>query len=205
MKIVFWYFGNFLEENESDVPLNKQCMIIFQSQSISFSHFHVFYPPFGGTAVGREGVKSFKTAEGNPIIFVVEGGGVSTPYTPWRRKFVLQFTTKRLFWLISPSLSLNHWNFYLLIGCTLQFRKRMRDNCPELIWNVSLTMAFWGVDNGQELVLKFIPCVNSFVSSPFCSLSISPSSSSLLFPSLFLALPLQSLKVFLQHPQWLET
>ena len=197
MKIVFWYFGNFLEENKSDVPLNKQCMIIFQSQSISFSHFHVFSLLLGRlqegregvksfrTAGGREGVKSFRTAGGNPIIFVVEGGGVSTPYMPWQRKFVLQFTTKRSFWLISPSLSLNHWNFYLLIGCTLQFRRRMRDDCPELIWNVSLTMAFWESDNGQELVLKFIPCVNSFVSSPFCSLSISPSSSSLLFPSLF--------------------
>ena len=177
----------------------------FSRANQSVSHIFMFFPPFGGTAGGREGVKSFRTAEGNPIIFAVEGGGVSTPHTPWRRKFVLQFTTKRLIWLISPSLSLNHWNFYLLIGCTLKFRKRMRDDCPELIWNVSLTMAFWGVDNGQELVLKFIPCVNSFVSSPFCSLSISPSSSSLLFPSLFLALPLQSLKVFLQHPQWLET
>ena len=170
-----------------------------------FLTFSCFFPPFGGTAGGREGVKSFRTAGGNPSIFVVEGGGVSTPYMPWQRKFVLQFTTKRSFWLISPSLSLNHWNFYLLIGCTLQFRRRMRDDCPELIWNVSLTMAFWEFDNGQELVLEFIPCVNSFVSSPFCSLSISPSSSSLLFPSLFLALPLLSLKVFLQHPQWLET
>lgn len=62
-----------------------------------FLTFSCFFPPFGGTAGGREGVKSFRTAGGNPIIFVVEGGGVSTPYMPWQRKFVLQFTTKRSF------------------------------------------------------------------------------------------------------------